>query len=204
MAAVILIHYAVIMLVNLIPTGCFPISLSSTFNSSIINWCWIYSAQSWLMALCWAMGGALHVHIIKMYSLTSSDMLCWPYAGLFYAVNSQAHGQVGCQRCSHSPVTALFDCYFKYSAHFLFIFQALQATFNLPSCMDQAEVQGRWQDAHLNPDQRDFIMVDHKFKEVANQVNNDINKVIWRRMPLHPDSICLSLMSCIGVSSEGW
>lgn len=23
-------------------------------------------------------------------------------------------------------------------------------------------------------------MVDHKFKEVANQVNNDINKVIWR------------------------
>ncbi|XP_011616408.1 DNA-directed RNA polymerase I subunit RPA1 [Takifugu rubripes] len=55
--------------------------------------------------------------------------------------------------------------------------KALKATFNLPSCMDQAEVQGRWQDAHLNPDQRDFIMVDHKFKEVANQVNNDINKV---------------------------
>lgn len=47
--------------------------------------------------------------------------------------------------------------------------------------MDQAEVRGRWQDAHLKPDQRDFIMVDHKFKEVANQVNNDINKVIWRR-----------------------
>lgn len=47
--------------------------------------------------------------------------------------------------------------------------------------MDQAEVRGRWQDAHLNPDQRDFIMVDHKFKEVANQVNNDINKVKWRR-----------------------
>uniref|UniRef100_H3CXM9 DNA-directed RNA polymerase subunit n=1 Tax=Tetraodon nigroviridis TaxID=99883 RepID=H3CXM9_TETNG len=55
--------------------------------------------------------------------------------------------------------------------------KALQATFNLPSTMDRAEVQGRWQDAHLNPDQRDFIMVDHKFKEVANQVNNDINKV---------------------------
>lgn len=97
---------------------------------------------------------------------------------LCYAVNPQAHGQFGCQRCSHSPVTVLFYCYFKYSAHFLFIFQALQATFNLPSSMDQAEVQGRWQDAHLNPDQRDFIMVDHKFKEVANQVNNDINKVI--------------------------
>lgn len=68
----------------------------------------------------------------------------------------------------------------NYPDNFLYIFQALQATFNLPSSMDQAEVRGRWQDAHLNPDQRDFIMVDHKFKDVANQVNNDINKVIWR------------------------
>lgn len=56
--------------------------------------------------------------------------------------------------------------------------QALQATFDLPTSTDGAEAQGRWQDAHLNPDQRDFIMVDHKFKEVANQVNNDINKVM--------------------------
>uniref|UniRef100_A0A4W6FWZ2 DNA-directed RNA polymerase subunit n=1 Tax=Lates calcarifer TaxID=8187 RepID=A0A4W6FWZ2_LATCA len=55
--------------------------------------------------------------------------------------------------------------------------KALQAAFNLPSNMDQAEAQSRWQDAHLNPDQRDFSMADHKFKEVANQVNNDINKV---------------------------
>ncbi|XP_049441636.1 DNA-directed RNA polymerase I subunit RPA1 [Epinephelus fuscoguttatus] len=54
---------------------------------------------------------------------------------------------------------------------------ALQAAFNLPSNVDQAEAQSRWQDAHLNPDQRDFSMADHKFKEVANQVNNDINKV---------------------------
>lgn len=55
--------------------------------------------------------------------------------------------------------------------------KALQAAFNLPSNVDQAEAQSRWQDAHLNPDQRDFSMADHKFKEVANQVNNEINKV---------------------------
>uniref|UniRef100_A0A671WNV0 DNA-directed RNA polymerase subunit n=1 Tax=Sparus aurata TaxID=8175 RepID=A0A671WNV0_SPAAU len=55
--------------------------------------------------------------------------------------------------------------------------KAIQAAFNLPSNVDQAEAQSRWQDAHLNPDQRDFSMADHKFKEVANQVNNDINKV---------------------------
>ncbi|KAK2849533.1 hypothetical protein Q5P01_009367 [Channa striata] len=55
--------------------------------------------------------------------------------------------------------------------------RALQAAFNLPPTVDQAEAQSRWQDAHLNPDQRDFSMADHKFKEVANQVNNDINKV---------------------------
>lgn len=58
--------------------------------------------------------------------------------------------------------------------------QALQAAFNLPSNVDQAEAQSRWQDAHLNPDQRDFTMADHKFKEVANQVNNDINKVTYK------------------------
>lgn len=58
--------------------------------------------------------------------------------------------------------------------------QALQAAFNLPPNVDQAEAQSRWQDAHLNPDQRDFSMADHKFKEVANQVNNDINKVTHR------------------------
>ncbi|KAM4622215.1 DNA-directed RNA polymerase I subunit RPA1 [Polymixia lowei] len=55
--------------------------------------------------------------------------------------------------------------------------KALQAAFNLPSNVDQAEAQSRWQDTHLNPDQRDFNMTDMKFKEVANQVNNDINKV---------------------------
>ncbi|XP_034038228.1 DNA-directed RNA polymerase I subunit RPA1 isoform X2 [Thalassophryne amazonica] len=55
--------------------------------------------------------------------------------------------------------------------------KALQAAFNLPSKVDQSEAQSRWQDAHLNPDQRDFNLADLKFKEVANQVNNDINKV---------------------------
>uniref|UniRef100_A0A3Q2XD14 DNA-directed RNA polymerase subunit n=1 Tax=Hippocampus comes TaxID=109280 RepID=A0A3Q2XD14_HIPCM len=55
--------------------------------------------------------------------------------------------------------------------------RALQAAFNLPPDVDEAEAKSRWQDAHLNPDQRDFSMADHKFKEVANQVNNDINKV---------------------------
>ncbi|XP_029917745.1 DNA-directed RNA polymerase I subunit RPA1 isoform X2 [Myripristis murdjan] len=59
--------------------------------------------------------------------------------------------------------------------------KALQAAFNLPSNVSQAEAQDRWQDAHLNADQRDFNLADLKFKEVANQVNNDINKVC---MPL--------------------
>lgn len=55
--------------------------------------------------------------------------------------------------------------------------KALQAAFNLPPDVDEAEARSRWQDAHLDPDQRDFSMADHKFKEVANQINNDINKV---------------------------
>lgn len=55
--------------------------------------------------------------------------------------------------------------------------KALQGAFSLPPNGDPAEARSRWQDAHLNPDQRDFSMADHKFKEVANQVNNEINKV---------------------------
>lgn len=62
--------------------------------------------------------------------------------------------------------------------------KALQAAFSLPSNVDQAEARSRWQDAHLNPDQRDFSMADHKFKEVANQVNNDINKVTCEQVML--------------------
>lgn len=49
--------------------------------------------------------------------------------------------------------------------------------FNLPDNVGPAEARSRWQDAHLNPDQRDFNLADMKFKEVANQVNNGINKV---------------------------
>ncbi|XP_077434020.1 DNA-directed RNA polymerase I subunit RPA1 isoform X1 [Vanacampus margaritifer] len=55
--------------------------------------------------------------------------------------------------------------------------RALQSAFNLSADVEEAEAKGRWQDAHLNPDQRDFSLADHKFKEVANQVNNDINRV---------------------------
>lgn len=55
--------------------------------------------------------------------------------------------------------------------------QALQAAFNLPASAGDAEARERWQDAHLNSDQRDFNMVDLKFKEEVNEVNNNINKV---------------------------
>ncbi|XP_073710148.1 DNA-directed RNA polymerase I subunit RPA1 [Misgurnus anguillicaudatus] len=59
--------------------------------------------------------------------------------------------------------------------------KALKAAFNLSASAAEDEARERWQDAHLNPDQRDFNMVDLKFKEEANQVNNNINKVC---MPL--------------------
>lgn len=55
--------------------------------------------------------------------------------------------------------------------------QALRAAFNLPESAPVDEARERWQDAHLNTDQRDFNMVDLKFKEEVNQVNNNINKV---------------------------
>ncbi|XP_028815371.1 DNA-directed RNA polymerase I subunit RPA1 isoform X2 [Denticeps clupeoides] len=59
--------------------------------------------------------------------------------------------------------------------------KALQAAFGLSATAAESEARDRWQDAHLNPDQRDFNMVDLKFKEEVNQVNNNINKVC---MPL--------------------
>uniref|UniRef100_A0A672TEL7 DNA-directed RNA polymerase subunit n=1 Tax=Sinocyclocheilus grahami TaxID=75366 RepID=A0A672TEL7_SINGR len=65
--------------------------------------------------------------------------------------------------------------------NFLACEQALQAAFNLPAAAGVTEARERWQDAHLNTDQRDFNMVDLKFKEEVNQVNNNINKVC---MPL--------------------
>ncbi|KAI4894429.1 hypothetical protein NFI96_010484 [Prochilodus magdalenae] len=59
--------------------------------------------------------------------------------------------------------------------------KALQAAFNLPANAEETKGRDLWQDAHLNIDQRDFNMVDLKFKEEVNQVNNNINKVC---MPL--------------------
>ncbi|XP_076878844.1 DNA-directed RNA polymerase I subunit RPA1 isoform X2 [Brachyhypopomus gauderio] len=59
--------------------------------------------------------------------------------------------------------------------------KALRAVFNLPESADESEARDLWQDAHLNTDQRDFNMVDLKFKEEVNQINNNINKVC---MPL--------------------
>ncbi|KAI1883829.1 hypothetical protein AGOR_G00236030 [Albula goreensis] len=66
--------------------------------------------------------------------------------------------------------------------------KALRSAFNLPATAPESEARDRWQDAHLNPDQRDFNTVDLKFKEEANLVNNDINKVcmplgLHRRFP---------------------
>ncbi|MBN3305594.1 RPA1 polymerase, partial [Amia calva] len=66
--------------------------------------------------------------------------------------------------------------------------KAVQAAFNLPETASEDEARDKWQDAHLNPDQRDFNMVDLKFKEQVNLVNNEINKVcmplgLHRRFP---------------------
>ncbi|NXJ62661.1 RPA1 polymerase, partial [Rostratula benghalensis] len=59
--------------------------------------------------------------------------------------------------------------------------EAVRAALNLPETASREEVQGKWQDAHLCKDQRDFNMVDLKFKEEVNNYNNEINKVC---MPL--------------------
>ncbi|XP_068023789.1 DNA-directed RNA polymerase I subunit RPA1 isoform X2 [Melanerpes formicivorus] len=54
---------------------------------------------------------------------------------------------------------------------------AVRAALNLPEAALCEEVQGKWQDAHLCKDQRDFNMVDLKFKEEVNNYNNEVNKV---------------------------
>ncbi|XP_053115784.1 DNA-directed RNA polymerase I subunit RPA1 [Hemicordylus capensis] len=59
--------------------------------------------------------------------------------------------------------------------------KAIKAAFNLPETSSSEEVRIKWQEAHLRKDQRDFNMVDLKFKEEANHYNNEINKVC---MPL--------------------
>ncbi|XP_033920786.1 DNA-directed RNA polymerase I subunit RPA1 [Melopsittacus undulatus] len=59
--------------------------------------------------------------------------------------------------------------------------EAVRAALNLPETASSEEIQGKWQDAHLCKDQRDFNMVDLKFKEEVNNYNNEVNKVC---MPL--------------------
>ncbi|KAJ7313382.1 hypothetical protein JRQ81_004697 [Phrynocephalus forsythii] len=59
--------------------------------------------------------------------------------------------------------------------------KAIRAAFNLPQTASCEELRSRWQDAHLHKDQRDFNMVDLKFKEEVNHYSNEINKVC---MPL--------------------
>ncbi|KAM9329754.1 DNA-directed RNA polymerase I subunit RPA1 [Gastrophryne carolinensis] len=66
--------------------------------------------------------------------------------------------------------------------------RAVRSAFNLSEMASDEEAQGKWQDAHLNKDQRDFNMVDLKYKEEVNQFNNEINKVcmplgLHRRFP---------------------
>ncbi|KAM4708710.1 DNA-directed RNA polymerase I subunit RPA1 isoform 2-T2 [Discoglossus pictus] len=59
--------------------------------------------------------------------------------------------------------------------------KAVRAAFNLSQTSSDEEAQGKWQDAHLTKDQRDFNMVDLKYKDEVNQFSNEINKVC---MPL--------------------
>ncbi|KFP68973.1 DNA-directed RNA polymerase I subunit RPA1, partial [Cariama cristata] len=66
--------------------------------------------------------------------------------------------------------------------------EAVRAALNLPETASCEEAQGKWQDAHLCKDQRDFNMVDLKFKEEVNNYNNEVNKVcmplgLYRRFP---------------------
>ncbi|NWR71499.1 RPA1 polymerase, partial [Centropus unirufus] len=66
--------------------------------------------------------------------------------------------------------------------------EAVRAALNLPETASCEEVQGKWQDAHLCKDQRDFNMVDLKFKEEVNNYSNEVNKVcmplgLLRRFP---------------------
>uniref|UniRef100_A0A8C2Y7P2 DNA-directed RNA polymerase subunit n=1 Tax=Coturnix japonica TaxID=93934 RepID=A0A8C2Y7P2_COTJA len=55
--------------------------------------------------------------------------------------------------------------------------EVVRAALNLPETASCEDVQGKWQDAHLCKDQRDFNMVDLKFKQEVNNYNNEVNKV---------------------------
>ncbi|XP_056410396.1 DNA-directed RNA polymerase I subunit RPA1 isoform X2 [Hyla sarda] len=59
--------------------------------------------------------------------------------------------------------------------------KAVRGAFNLCELASDEEARGKWEDAYLSKDQRDFNMVDLKFKEQVNLVSNEINKVC---MPL--------------------
>ncbi|XP_021113862.1 DNA-directed RNA polymerase I subunit RPA1 isoform X4 [Heterocephalus glaber] len=59
--------------------------------------------------------------------------------------------------------------------------RAVRAALNLPETASCDEVRGKWQDAHLGKDQRDFNVIDLKFKEEVNHYSNEINKAC---MPL--------------------
>ncbi|XP_036786951.2 DNA-directed RNA polymerase I subunit RPA1 isoform X2 [Manis pentadactyla] len=66
--------------------------------------------------------------------------------------------------------------------------RAVRAALNLPEAASCDEVQGKWQDAHLGKDQRDFNMIDLKFKEEVNHYSNEINKAcmpfgLYRQFP---------------------
>uniref|UniRef100_A0A3Q2I2F1 DNA-directed RNA polymerase subunit n=1 Tax=Equus caballus TaxID=9796 RepID=A0A3Q2I2F1_HORSE len=54
--------------------------------------------------------------------------------------------------------------------------RAVRAALNLPEAASCDEVREKWQDAHLGKDQRDFNMIDLKFKEEVNHYSNEINK----------------------------
>ncbi|XP_007952293.1 DNA-directed RNA polymerase I subunit RPA1 [Orycteropus afer afer] len=54
--------------------------------------------------------------------------------------------------------------------------RAVKAALNLPEAASCDEIREKWQDAHLGKDQRDFNMIDLKFKEEVNHYSNEINK----------------------------
>ncbi|XP_012587032.1 PREDICTED: DNA-directed RNA polymerase I subunit RPA1 isoform X2 [Condylura cristata] len=54
--------------------------------------------------------------------------------------------------------------------------RAVRTALSLPETAACDEIRGKWQDAHLGKDQRDFNMIDLKFKEEVNHYSNEINK----------------------------
>ncbi|KAL8175799.1 UNVERIFIED_CONTAM: hypothetical protein K2H54_008324 [Gekko kuhli] len=55
--------------------------------------------------------------------------------------------------------------------------KAIKAAFNLPETSSCEQALGKWQDAHLCRDQKNFNVVDLRFKEEVNHHSNEINKV---------------------------